>query len=199
MAASPQWTDLITAISTALTAIAAVATGAIAYIALRRDARRELAHVEAYLKWAEDAELGPYLSIRLKALNRSYETLTLAKCSVDKPKDTKLSSGREAAGSFQREHVIGFFVDDLLRDVTLASHRIDGDNGPLDRQHVGPFWDGKDFVGFFSNLHLAKHKPLTRRKGRDHVDRRVRTFRPARGLAINGDHPGRDASKNRKH
>src|SRR5208337_2011980 len=36
--------------------------------------------------------------------------------------------------AFQRENVIRFLVEDLLRDVTLAPHGIDGHDGPLDRQ-----------------------------------------------------------------
>ena len=74
--------------------------------------------------------------------------------------------------AFQREDVVGLLVDDFRSDVALAAHRIDGHDGPLDRQHVEQLGDGDDLVGLFRHLDLAEHEALARGEGRDHVDRR---------------------------
>jgi hypothetical protein len=49
-------------------------------------------------------------------------------------------------------------------------------------------------IGLLRDLHLAEHEPLACREGRDHMDRRLAALlliRPARGLAVDGDHAGR--------
>ena len=42
-----------------------------------------------------------------------------------------------ALGACQRQHEVGLLVEDLLCDVALAAHRIDGDDGALDRLEAG--------------------------------------------------------------
>ena len=91
----------------------------------------------------------------------------------------------------QRQDVIGFFVDDLLRDRPLAADGVDGHDGPFDRQHVQQFGNGDDLVGLPGHLDLTEHQTLTRREGRDHMDG-GRAFRPvmrtAQRLAVDGNH-----------
>ena len=65
---------------------------------------------------------------------------------------------QQALVAFQRENVIGLLVDDLLSDITLATHRIDGHDSAFDRQHVQELGDSDDLVGFFRDLDLAQHK-----------------------------------------
>src|SRR5437764_727097 len=48
--------------------------------------------------------------------------------------------------------VIGLLVDDLLGDVALATHRVDGHDGALDRQHVEQLGNGDDFVRLVRHL-----------------------------------------------
>src|SRR3954466_6219423 len=96
--------------------------------------------------------------------------------------------------ALQREHVIGFLVHDLLCDVALAAHGIDGHDRTLDRQHVQQFGNSDDLVGLFRDLPLTQHEPLAGCEGRNHVDRRdavLLSARPPRGLAITGNHPVR--------
>ena len=93
--------------------------------------------------------------------------------------------------AFEREHVIGVFIQDFLGNIALATHRIDGHDGALDRHHIEERRDGDDFVGLFRHLDLPKHKPLACRKRRNHVDGGFRAFLligPAHRLAIDGDH-----------
>jgi hypothetical protein len=92
----------------------------------------------------------------------------------------------------QREHVVGLLGDELLGDVALAGHRIDGYDHPLDRQHVEQLRDGVDLVGIVRDLHLAQHEALAGCEGRNHVDQRRRVLLapgPPRRLAIDGNQP----------
>jgi hypothetical protein len=54
--------------------------------------------------------------------------------------------------ALQREDVVGFLVEDLLRDVSLAAHRIDGHDRSLDRKHAQKLRDRYDLVGFSATL-----------------------------------------------
>ena len=78
--------------------------------------------------------------------------------------------------AFEGEDVIGPLVHDLLGDVALTAHGIDGDDGALDRQHVEQLGDRHDLIGFFRHLELSEHEPLARREGRDRVDRQFRAL-----------------------
>ncbi len=96
--------------------------------------------------------------------------------------------------AFEGENVVGFLVDDGPGDVALASHGVDGDDGALDRHHLQKLRDRDDFVRFLRHFHLPEDQPLARREGRDHVNRRFRSFLvagPPRRLAVDGDHLGR--------
>ena len=80
---------------------------------------------------------------------------------------------QRALVALQGEDVIGLLVEDLLGDVALAAHRVDGDDGALDRHHVEQLRDGDDLVGFLRHLDLPEHEALARREGGDHVDGRL--------------------------
>ena len=107
--------------------------------------------------------------------------------------------------SLQGENVIGFLVDDRLRDIALTAHRVDHHDRPLDRQHAQQFGNGDDLVGFFPYLHLTENEPLARGESRHDVDRTLGVFLllgglrtgPSHRLAIDGDHFGRDPSLRR--
>src|SRR3984885_16116456 len=78
--------------------------------------------------------------------------------------------------SLQGENVIGFLVDDRLRDIALTAHRVDRHDRPLDRQHAQQFGNGDDLVGFFPYLHLTENEPLARSESRHDVDRPLGSF-----------------------
>ena len=58
---------------------------------------------------------------------------------------------------FASVHVVRALLDNLRRDLALAAHRIDGNDGAFDRQQIEKFRDCCDLIGFISNLALAEH------------------------------------------
>jgi hypothetical protein len=97
---------------------------------------------------------------------------------------------------FNARDVIGLLVDDLLRDVALAPHRIDRDDRPFDRQHRQQFGDRDDLVGLFRDFDLAEHQTLAGGEGGNHVDGGFAgALGPAHGLAIDGNHAGWNAGQ----
>src|SRR5208337_1342 len=78
--------------------------------------------------------------------------------------------------ALQGEDVIGFLVDDRLSDFALATHRVDGDHRPLDRQHAQQLGNGDDLVGFFPDLDLTENETLARGESRHDVDRTLGVF-----------------------
>ena len=100
--------------------------------------------------------------------------------------------------AFEGKHVIGLSVEDLVRDGTLATHRVDRHDRPLDGKHVQKLGNGGDLVGLLGHLDLSEHEALACGKGRDHVDRRLAgplLERAAHRLAIDGDDVRRRASQ----
>src|SRR5208337_536912 len=87
------------------------------------------------------------------------------------------------------QDVVGFLVDDFLRDVALAAHGVDGDDRALDRQHVEQGGNGDDLVRLLVHLRLREYEALARREGRDHVNGILAALapRPPRGLSVDGD------------
>jgi hypothetical protein len=73
--------------------------------------------------------------------------------------------------AFEGEDVIGLLLDDLLGDVALAAHGIDGHDGALDLQHIEKRRNGDDLVRFVLDLDLAEHQTLARRECGHHMDR----------------------------
>src|ERR1700732_1580565 len=92
--------------------------------------------------------------------------------------------------AFQGQDVIRLLVDDLLRDLALAPHSVDGDDGTFDGQQVQQLWNSDDLIGFFGYLDLAQHETLARGEGGHHVDRClafVFETGPARRLPVDRD------------
>lgn len=82
----------------------------------------------------------------------------------------------------------------------LSLSKDDGDDRPLDGQHVEQTRDRHDLVRLLRHLDLTEHQALPRGEGGDHVDRRLGTLllvAAARGLAIDGDNPGRRTGRGR--
>ncbi len=68
--------------------------------------------------------------------------------------------------ALQRQDVVGLLVDDLPRNLALASDRIDGDDGALDRQHVEQGGNGDNLARLVADLGLRQHETLSRRESR---------------------------------
>ena len=92
---------------------------------------------------------------------------------VDKQLDVV---SERALVALQGEDVIGFLVEDRLRDVTLAAHRVDGYDRTLDLQHAQELGDGDDLVGLLPHLDLAEYETLSRGESRHDVDRTLESF-----------------------
>jgi len=56
---------------------------------------------------------------------------------------------------FDRQHIIGAFLDDLLRDLRLTTHRIQRDNTPLQFQQFQKLRNGGNFIGFRVRFQLT--------------------------------------------
>jgi len=67
--------------------------------------------------------------------------------------------------TLERDDVVRFPVHDLLGDAALTSHRVERDNGALDRHHLEQRGNGDDFVRLFIHLDLPEHESLARREG----------------------------------
>ena len=95
--------------------------------------------------------------------------------------------------ALERENVISFLIDDLLRDVALTPHRINGDHRSFNLHHVEQRGDRHNLVRLLTNLHLREHEPLPRRESRDHMDGlfgALLLIGSTRCFSINGDHFG---------
>ena len=98
----------------------------------------------------------------------------------------------------ERENIVSLLVEDLARDGALAPHRVNGHDGAVDCQHVQQFRDRHDLVRLLRHLDLAKHQPLARREGGNHMDGGflpLFLIRAAHRLAVDRDHPGRCAGQ----
>ena len=72
--------------------------------------------------------------------------------------------------AFQCQNVVGLFFEYPGGDGTLAPHRVNGHDGPVERQQIKQFWDRGNLVGFVRDFLLAEHKSLVCAEGRDHVN-----------------------------
>ena len=114
-----------------------------------------------------DDGCGPGLDAAVVAIDRSI----LSDFGVGEPVGFLLGGeqfdviAQSALIAFEGQDVIGFLVDHLLRDVALAPHSVDGDDGSLDRHHVEQFRDRGDLVGLFRHLDLPQHQALAGSQG----------------------------------
>jgi hypothetical protein len=86
-------TDWVTAAATAITALLVGFSGFVAWLAYRRDKRRDLPVIEPCAIWEDDKGLGHYLHLRLIITNRLDETVILNTVSVRRPRGALVSAG----------------------------------------------------------------------------------------------------------
>src|SRR6202042_2788585 len=72
--------------------------------------------------------------------------------------------------AFEGEDVIGFLIDDRLRDVALTAHRVDSHDRPLELQHAQELGDGDDLVGLLRHLDLTENQTLSCGESRHDVE-----------------------------
>ena len=90
-----------------------------------------------------------------------------------------------------RQHVVGPARYDLLGDLPLAAHGVDGHDAAIQVQHLQQLWDGGDLIGLLLGLDLAQGQVILRGPGADQVygplvPRRI--IGPSGRLAVNGHH-----------
>ena len=93
-----------------------------------------------------------------------------------------------------RQHIVSPALGDLLGDLSLAAHGVDGDDAAIQVQHLQQLGNGGDLVGFLVGLHLAQGQVLLGGPGADPVDGPLlpRTvIGPSGRLAVNSHHLAR--------
>jgi hypothetical protein len=60
-------------------------------------------------------------------------------------------------------------ITDRLGDLALGSHRINGNQRPIQIEYFEQQRDGGDLIGFLFRRLLSQHDPLTGGPGRDQV------------------------------
>jgi len=91
--AQPSWTDYVTAIATAATALFAGLSGIAALIVLRRESRRLLPVIEPDFRWADEKDVGPHIRTLILITNRLDETLVIDSVKLARPAGGTLSPG----------------------------------------------------------------------------------------------------------
>lgn len=92
--------------------------------------------------------------------------------------------------SFDGQAVIALGLDNLFGDLGLATHRVDGDQTPLDFQHFQQLGNRCDLVAFSIDHGLLQADMIDRGPGADHMDGGLRTgliVDSTEGLAIDRD------------
>src|SRR6056297_2215318 len=92
--------------------------------------------------------------------------------------------------SLDRQAVVRTFVDDLLGDFSLATHRVDGHQTAGNIDDFKQFRDCRDFVALLVNDRLPKADVVCRCPCADHVNRRLAAgvvVASAKCLAVNCD------------
>src|SRR6476660_6437162 len=89
-----------------------------------------------------------------------------------------------------RQYIIATSLDDRAGDLLLATDGINGDQRPVQIEHLQQGGDGRDLVGAFRDHHLAQGQVLLDRPGADDLQGVQAAFGAARtplGLAVDGD------------
>ena len=110
------------------------------------------------------------------------------------------SPAKRALVALERQHVVALLFDDLLGDLGLTAHRVDGDDAALDAQQRQQLRDRRDLVGLRLGGHLPEHDAVGRRPGTDEMQRRQAggaVMRAAQRLAVDGDDLSGDHLSNR--
>lgn len=126
-------TDWITAVSTAITAIAAAIAGAIAWRALIKDTRRSLPIVEADMKWVM---VGSASCVELKVTIRNplFETITWDSLQIERPRRSVFAKARFA-------NLTGYSGQETLVELTrgtLNNATINAELDPAGTIRSGP-------------------------------------------------------------
>ena len=90
-----------------------------------------------------------------------------------------------------RQQVVGAAVDDLLGNLGLAAHGVDGDDAPAQLQQRQQLGDGGDFVGMGLGAGLAQHQVILGGPGAHQVQRGPAlppVMASPQGLAVDGHH-----------
>ncbi len=98
--------------------------------------------------------------------------------------------------ALHRQHVIGLCVENRLRDLGLATHRVDSHQTARDFQDFQQLGNGRDLVALRIHHHLPQGDVIGRGPGADHVNGRLAVGgveTASQGLAVDGhDLAGRD-------
>ena len=90
-----------------------------------------------------------------------------------------------------RQQVVGAAVDDLLGNLGLAAHGVNGDDAPAQLQQRQQLGDGGDFVGMGLGAGLAQHQVILGGPGAHQVQRGPAlppVMASPQGLAVDGHH-----------
>src|SRR5215831_11157230 len=94
--------------------------------------------------------------------------------------------------AFDRQDIIAASLDNLLGNLLLTAHGIDGHQGPVQVQHLQELGNSRNLVGLFLGGDLTQDHPRFRCPGADQVQltqgRRAAARMPQR-FAVDGDVP----------
>ncbi len=90
--------------------------------------------------------------------------------------------------AFERRHVIGTGLQNLLGDFFLAAHGVERDDAAREFQGAQERRHRRDFVGFVGHLHPAEHQRVARGPGAHNDARRIAAVQ-------RHDFPGRRAAQ----
>jgi len=100
--------------------------------------------------------------------------------------------GERALIALERKHIVALLREDLLGDLGLTAHRVDGDDAALEMQQSQQLRDGRDLVGLRLGRHLPEHDAVGRRPGAHQMQRAetgVAIMGAAPRLVVDGDDP----------
>ena len=119
------------------------------------------------------------------------EMVFLGRCAVEVGLDVGFQGGLVA---LEGEQVVGLVGDDLVGDLDLAAHGVDGDQGALELLGLGELVEqlgnGGDLVGLLRHADLGQGQPGVGGVGAEHVQRLdplSAIVGAPRGLAVDGN------------
>jgi hypothetical protein len=71
----------------------------------------------------------------------------------------------------ESQHVLAALIDNYLRNGSLAAHRVDGHDVPVQLQQRQQLWDVGDLIRLLLARFLPEHQPVGVRPGADPVQR----------------------------